>query len=125
MPVREHADLRTTAASLTRSGRWVVARRLTVTARAGSVKLNFTEAVIPHRIVEIELDVTAGSTTLVLPPGASVDIENVELIAGSSRIRGVTDTPIAGPEQHFVVRGRQRAGRLTVRRQRRFLRWRW
>ena len=124
-PVLEHAELRTTAATLKRRGQWVVARRLQVTARAGSVKLDFTEAVIAHQVVEIDLNVSAGSTTLVIPEGASVDVDNVELIAGNARVRGVPTLPFAGPALHFVVRGKQRAGSLTVRHQRRFWRWRW
>jgi hypothetical protein len=124
-PVLERAELRTTAASLKRRGRWVVARRLQVTARAGSVTLDFTDAVIAHQVVEIDLNVSAGSTTLVVPQGASVDVDNVELIAGSARVRGVPTLPFAGPELHFVVRGKQRAGSLIVRHQRRFWRWRW
>ncbi|HKT00015.1 MAG TPA: DUF1707 domain-containing protein [Rugosimonospora sp.] len=122
----EYAELRTTAASLKRRGAWVVARRLQVTAKAGSVKLDFTEALIAHRVVEIDLNVSAGSTTLVVPPGASVDIDSVEMVAGSARVRGgVPNSPMAGPELHFVVRGKQRAGSLTVRYQRHFWRWRW
>lgn len=124
-PAPEHAELRTTAAGLNRRGRWVVPRHLRVTARAGSVKLDFTDALIAHDRVEIELNVFAGSTTLVLPPGASVDVDSVELIAGSSHVRGVPTTPAGGSERHFVVRGKQRAGGLVVRYQRRFWRWRW
>jgi hypothetical protein len=124
-PAPEHAALRTVASSLKRSGRWVVARRLQVDAKAGSVKLDFTEALIAHRVVEIELNVSAGSTTLVVPRGASVDIDNVEMIAGSARVRGVPTSPMAGPGLHFVVRGKQRAGSLVVRYQRHFWRWRW
>ena len=103
----------------------MVARRLQVTAKAGSVKLDFTDALIAHRVVEIELDVLAGSTTLVLPQGASVDIENVEFVAGSPHIRGVPTLPVAGDGLHFVVRGKQRGGGLVVRHQRQLLRWRW
>jgi hypothetical protein len=125
VPAPEHAELRTTAASLKRRGRWVVARRLQVTAKAGSVKLDFTDALIAHRVVEIELDVLAGSTTLVLPRGASVDIETVELVAGSAHVRGVPTLPIAGDGQHFIVRGKQRGGRLVVRHQRHLWRWQW
>lgn len=121
----EQAELRTTAASLKRTGRWVVARRVRVTARAGSVKLDFTEALIAHPVVEIELNVSAGSTTLVVPRDASVDVDDVELIAGSARVRGVPTTQVAGTTHHFVVRGAQRAGSLVVRYQRRFWRWRW
>jgi hypothetical protein len=124
-PAPEQAELRTTAASLKRRGRWVVPRRLRVTAWAGSVKLDFTEALIAHHLVEIELNVSAGSTVLVLPPGASVDIDSVEMVAGNAHVRGVPTTPIPGSERHFVVRGKQRAGGLVVRYQRQFWRWRW
>ncbi len=124
-PAPEQAELRTTASSLKRRGPWVVARRLLVVAKAGSVKLDFTEAVIQYPVVEIELNVSAGSTTLVVPRGASVDVDNVELIAGSTRVRGVPSTSVPGPHLHFVVRGKQRAGSLVVRYQRHFLRWRW
>jgi hypothetical protein len=124
-PTPEYAELRTTASSLKRRGSWVVPRRLLVSAKAGSVTLDFTDALIGHRTVDIELNVYAGSTTLVLPRGASVDIDSVELIAGSAKVRHVPTTPMGGPEQHFVVRGKQRAGSLVVRYQRRFWRWRW
>jgi hypothetical protein len=103
----------------------VVARRLTVTAKAGSVKLDFTDAVIAHHVVEIELNVVGGSTTLVLPAGATVDVDDVEVIAGNTHVRGVPTSPAAGPERHFVVRGRQKAGALVVRYQREFWGWRW
>jgi uncharacterized protein DUF1707 len=123
-PAPEHAELRTTASSLKRQGRWVVPRRLTVTARAGSVKLDFTEAVLPYQVVEIDLNVTAGSTVLVLPSRATVDIDSVEMIAGSAKAKVPTNS-FAGAGRHFVVRGSQRAGSLVVRYQRHFWRWRW
>jgi hypothetical protein len=124
-PAPEHAELRTTASGLKRQGRWVVPRRLSITARAGSVKLDFTDAILPHHVVEIDLNVSAGSTILVLPPGASVDFDNVELIAGSAKAKGVPTTSVPGADRHFVIRGAQRAGSLVVRHQRRFWRWRW
>ncbi|MEU4231882.1 DUF1707 domain-containing protein [Nonomuraea sp. NPDC026600] len=121
----ESGELRSTAAALKRRGQWVVPRLLRVSAKAGAVKLDFTDAVMAHQVVEIELDVWAGSTTLILPPGASVDIDNVELIASPSKVRDVPSSPIPGYGRHFVVRGKQRAGRLLVRHQHRFWRWRW
>ncbi len=124
-PAPERAELRTTASSLKRQGRWVVPRQLWVSAKAGSVKLDFTDAVIAHHVVVIDLDVVAGTTTLVLPPQATVDIDSVEFVAGSARLRGVPTSPVAGADRHFVVRGKQRAGSLVVRHQRRFWRWRW
>ncbi|GIH22884.1 hypothetical protein Aph01nite_11940 [Acrocarpospora phusangensis] len=120
----ERSELRTTASSLKRRGRWVVPRLLLVTAKAGSVKLDFTDAVITQPVVDIELDVFAGSTVLVLPQGATVDIDNVELIAGSSRV-SATMSAFPGAGHHFVIRGKQRAGNLVVRHRRRFWRWQW
>src|SRR5262245_50136102 len=52
-PPREYAELRATASDLKRRGTWVVPRQLFVFNKAGSVKLDFTAAVIGHRVVEI------------------------------------------------------------------------
>jgi hypothetical protein len=123
----EHKELRVTASTLRRTGRWVVPRRLSVHSRAGSVKLDLTGAVISHRVVEIALEMYAASATLVLPRGASVDCEPVEsgMVASSIKVRGIPTSvePVGTP--HVVVTGKLRAGGLTVRPQRRFLRWRW
>jgi hypothetical protein len=76
---------------------------------------------MPHHVMEIDLEVFAGTTTLVLPSGATVD---VELIAGNARVQGVRTSPIAGQERHFVVRGTHKAGGLVIRYQREFWGWR-
>lgn len=121
-PALERAELRTTGGPLKREGRWVVSRRLQVRNKAGSVKLDFTEAVMAHQVIEIELEGSGGITTLVLPPRATVDIE---LTAGNARVLGVPTSPIAGQRQHFVVRGTHKAGALVIRYQREFWGWRW
>ena len=124
-PARDVVELRNHASSMKRSGRWIVPRRLVVNSKAGSVKLNFVDAVVNYPIVEIEIDVIAGSTELVLPRGASADVDDVEMVASSvkSKVLSPTDPGAVGPR--FVVRGRQKAGSLKVRYERRFLRWRW
>jgi len=125
-PAPEFAELRSVAAALRRSGRWMVPRVLRVSSKAGAVKLDFTDAVINHPVVHVQLDVYAGGTTLVLPSGATVDVDGVEMYAGrvvvSRKIPQAPD-PMGGP--HFVVTGRQKAGGLTVRHRRHFLRWSW
>lgn len=83
-----------------------------------------TEAVLQHPVVEIDLNVTAGSTVLVLPPGATADIDTVEMIAGNAKVK-IPPNSLAGGGHHFVVSGSQRVGNLVVRYQRRFWRWRW
>jgi hypothetical protein len=123
--VPERQELRTTASTLRRAGRWVVPRQLSVHSKAGTVKLDLTEAVISYPVIEVTLETTAAKTILVLPAGASVDVDQVEQVASSTKVRKVpTSTEPAG-EPHVVVTGKQRAGSLIVRHQRRFLRWRW
>jgi hypothetical protein len=121
----EQGELRTSWSTLKRRGPWLVPRRLSVSAVGGSVVLDLTEAVIPQRVVDIELDVSLGSTTIVVPPGATADIDAVVMVAGSAHARGVPVSPVAGTGLHVVVRGKQRLGSLTIRRKRRFLWWRW
>ncbi|GAA2481397.1 DUF1707 SHOCT-like domain-containing protein [Winogradskya humida] len=121
--VPDFLELRTTAASLKRKGRWVVPRRLLISAKAGSARLNFTEAVIAHPTVEIELQVYAGTTVLVLPAGASADADHVDLVAGSVVQRTVPSIHAEGI--HFIITGRQAAGRLIIRYRRSFLGRSW
>jgi hypothetical protein len=121
----EHRELKAAMSTLKRTGQWVVPRRLSVANKAGSVKLDLTDAVISHPVIEVALEVYAGSTTLVLPRGASVDVEQVELVASTAKVRKVPTSTEPVGEPHVVVTGKQWAGTVTVRHQRRFLRWRW
>lgn len=122
---REVVELRANAGSITRKGRWIVPTRLVVRSRAGSVKLDMRQAVIGDPVVEIELAVQAGSTTIVLPPGATADIDDVTATAGSAKSK-VSPSPEPGSSApHLLVRGSVSAGSLLVRYERRFLRWRW
>ena len=124
-PPRQFAELRNTASTLKRKGEWVVPRQIRIENKAGTVKLDFTAAIVSHPVVEIDVNVYAGSTILVLPPGASADAEDVEVIAGSLKVRQVPNGPLTGGGPHFTVRGKHRAGSLIIRYQRRFLHWRW
>jgi Domain of unknown function (DUF1707) len=121
----EQGQLRVAMSTIKRTGRWVVPRRLSVANKAGTVKLDLTDAVIAHPVVEIAVDVYAGSTILVLPRGASVDVQQVELVAGTAKVRNVPESTEPVGEPHVVVTGKQWAGTVKVRHQYRFLRWRW
>jgi len=122
-PVREVIELKSLASDIKRSGRWTVPRRIVVRNSAGSVKLDFTEALISYPVVEVHLEVLAGETSLVLPPGASVEASDVHTMAGSVKVRH--QIAEHGGGVHFVVTGRQRMGDLVVRHQYKFWRWRW
>src|SRR5262249_11099255 len=123
--VPEQGELRTSWSTLKRRGRWLVPRQLSVVAMGGSVVLDLTEAVIPQRVVDIDLDVSLGSTTIIVPPETTVDIDAVVMVAGSAHARRVPTSTVAGPGLHVTVRGKQRLGSLTVRPKRHFLWWRW
>lgn len=124
-PTRDLVELRSVASSIKRRGRWHVPRRLVVQSKAGSVKLDFAEATIGHPIVEIDLDVLAGSTELILPDGATADIDDVRMYAGTARSKVPSSYDASGPGIRFVVTGSNKAGSLKVRYRYRFWRWSW
>jgi Domain of unknown function (DUF1707) len=119
------SELRTVASSLKRTGSWPVPQTLRVHSKAGSVKLDFTEATIVSPVVEVVLDVYAASTTLVLPVGATADVDGVELVAGSLKAGKVPRQHESAGGVHFVVTGTSRAGSVKVRHKRHFLWWHW
>jgi len=123
--VQPVAELRTVASTLKRNGTWPVPQRLLVHSKAGSVKLDFTEAAIGSPVVEVVLDVYAASTTLVLPVDATADVDSVQLVAGSLKAAGVPRHHESAGGVHFVVTGTSRAGSVKVRHKRHFLWWHW
>ncbi|HZG92368.1 MAG TPA: DUF1707 domain-containing protein [Pseudonocardia sp.] len=108
--------------SVTRRGHWSVPAALRVSVAMGSAELDFTETEIEHDVVEIDLDVTAGSVDLRVPEAARVDRAGIEVVLGSvsERVRGRSGGAAAGGPL-FVLRGSVRAGSLEVRGPRR--RW--
>jgi len=106
-------ELKGSMSSTERRGDWHVPRKLVVDWRMGSVKLDFTEATIPHPVVELELDLKGGSLELRLPEGASVSLDGVQAQFGSveDHRRGA---PASG-SPHFVLKGRVRRGSVEVR----------
>ncbi|MFC6021470.1 DUF1707 domain-containing protein [Plantactinospora solaniradicis] len=118
-------ELTSHAGHIQRAGRWAVPRRLVVRSKAGVVKLDLRHAVISHPVVEIQLSTQAGSTTIVLPPGATANIDGVTTTAGTAETR-VPSAPEPGSTfPHVVITGSTAAGTLLVRYERRFWRWRW
>ncbi len=110
---QQPVELRNTMASLKRNGRWVVPRTLVIRNRMGSTNLDFTEAQIAHPEVLIQMDVTGGSVDLLLPEGASVSTNELEVNMGSVKDKFSRDR---GGRPHFEVSGAVRAGSLTIRR---------
>jgi hypothetical protein len=124
-PARDVVELSNVASSLKRRGRWQVPRRLIIKSKAGSVKLDFTEAAIDYPVVEIDVNLMAGSTELILPAGATADIDDLQVVAGSATSKVPSSFEAAGSGVRFVVTGVNRAGSFKVRYRRRFWRWSW
>ncbi|GGM66898.1 hypothetical protein GCM10012275_41700 [Longimycelium tulufanense] len=112
--IRDTAVVQQTASSVERRGRWRVPRRVVVRNRWGTSVLDFSEAVIPHPVVTVEVANTAGTDKLVLPPNATVDASDLRLVAASVKnhvsVGGRTGVP------HFIVRGSVKAGSLVISR---------
>ena len=78
-------NLRTGMGSIKRAGPWKVPPRIRVLSGMGSVVLDFCDADNPHPVVEVELNLGAGSAKLLVPDDATVDVDN--LVSGMGSVR--------------------------------------
>jgi Domain of unknown function (DUF1707) len=111
--------IRAVLGSVTRRGEWDVPARLVVETTMGSVKLDLSEATVPHERVDIELDVLAGSVELRLPAGARVDTGGLHLTLSSADIR--RRARVSGDGPLIVLTGSVRVGSVDIRGPRRAL----
>jgi hypothetical protein len=109
--------LRAGMSTIKRTGAWSVPPRLRVQSLVGSVLLDFTQADNPHPVVEVELEIAAGSVKLLLPAGATANVDDLLTALSEVKCR-VPSRPRTGAP-HFVVRGRCGLGSVVVRRRRR------
>lgn len=110
--------LRAAMSGLKRNGSWQVPPRLRVRAGMGSVVLDFCDADNPHPVVEIELLVGAGSARLLVPEGATANVDDVVATYGSVVSKVPSLRRIGSP--HFVVHGYASLGSIRIRHRYRF-----
>jgi hypothetical protein len=100
--------------SVQRSGCWVVPRRLELRSSWCDVKLDFTDAVIGHDTLRIDMSMRGGSLTLVTRPGIVVDAD-----ALATRYADVDLRPGTEPAAPVILRvrltGRMRYGVISAR----------
>ncbi|MCE3550380.1 DUF1707 domain-containing protein [Pseudonocardia sp. RS11V-5] len=113
-PVGPPMVLRTGMGTLRRTGRWVVPARLRVHSTMGSVLLDFTDAELTHPVIEVELELGAGSARLLVPDNATADVDG--LVAGMGTIRSKVSAAARRGAPHFRVYGRAGMGSVIVRR---------
>lgn len=111
LPAPQHTNeivqLESKSGHVRRDGDWQVPRRLRVVSKYGGAELDLSEARLTHPIVEIEFDLKYGSATLVLPPGASADVDVVGACS--------SEVPVEQGGFHVRVVGELTYGELTVR----------
>lgn len=100
---------------VTRTGRWLVPRRMEIRLKFGEAKLDFTDAVITHTTLDIDVDLrVGGNLTLVTRPGIVVDTDDLERGSGDIKIR-----PASDPDTPVILRvrlaGRSRGGDIVAR----------
>jgi hypothetical protein len=106
-----------------RTGRWVVPRRMHIKATAGNVRLDFTDAVISHRTLHLEVELGLGADLLlVTKPGIVVETDDLTVRGGDVKIRDTADqAPVA---LTVLVSGQVRGGDVVARFPRRtFRQW--
>ena len=95
-----------------RDGRWVVPETLTVTAMAGEVEIDFTQAILQARHVQLLATVIGGRLRLVVPDGLSV-VVTAPVVLG--RRRGGTPSAATADTPVIEVRGVVLGGEIIVR----------
>lgn len=85
-PVKELIRIHITSAQDTRDGRWTVPAQMDLKVSSGSIKLDFTRAVITQPTLHIDAEVKSGHLILVTRPGIAVDLDDVSVKSGQARI---------------------------------------
>jgi hypothetical protein len=101
--------------SVRRAGGWVVPRRLELRPSWSDVMLDFTDAVITHDALRIEMNMRGGSLILVAGPGIAVDADSLTVRYTDVEL-GVGAEPGVPVVFRVQLSGRMRYGRIEVRR---------
>lgn len=105
--------LRSWMSSVSRKGPWTVPPHIQLITRMCSTKLDFTAAALQAPVVQIDIDDHLSSTELILPDGATADLNGVQNFGSSLDVK-VRTSP-ASDRLHVIVRGRVRFGSVTAR----------
>ncbi|MER6133791.1 DUF1707 domain-containing protein [Streptomyces sp. NPDC001815] len=101
--------------AIERVGRWVVPRRMELAVTFCAVTLDFTDAVITHDTLRIDVSMTGKTLTLITRPGVVIDTDGLQLThCGIKHRQGPThpETPVA---LRVELVGRKLHGRVVVR----------
>jgi uncharacterized protein DUF1707 len=100
--------------STRRDGRWLVPQRMQIRLRSGSVRLDFTDALITQSSLQIDADVHSGTLTLVTRPGIVVDTDDVAVRSGGVKVQAPWDAD-SPTILRIQLSGTVRSGTITAR----------
>ncbi|MGP4012108.1 DUF1707 SHOCT-like domain-containing protein [Streptomyces sp. 4N124] len=110
--------------AIERAGRWVVPRRLELAVTYCDVALDFTDAVITHDTLQIDVAMAGKTLKLITRPGVEIDTDGLQLVHCKLKHRRTptnTDTPVT---LRVELAGQKAHGRVVVRPPRRtFTQW--
>ncbi len=106
-----------------RNGGWVVPRRMEVKVTSGNVRLDLTEAVITHPVLDIDADVRSGNLKIITKPGVGVDTEDVQVRSGNIKVKAPWGTAVPVTLQ-INLSGKVGSGNIVARPPRRSF-WQW
>ena len=106
-----------------RNGTWVVPQRIEARVTSGQLKLDFTQAVITQRTLQIDAEVRSGHVILITKPGIVVDTDDVAVRSGHVRVRAPWSPDV--PEVlRIEVSGKIGSGHFVARPPHRSF-WQW
>jgi uncharacterized protein DUF1707 len=120
---KELVRLEARSGRLSRVGRWLVPRRIEARVTSGTIKLDFTEAAIAHRTIDIEADVRSGNLTIITKPGIAVDTDDVAIRSGNVKVKAPWGNQVPVTVQ-INVSGKVGSGNIVARPPRRSF-WGW
>jgi hypothetical protein len=112
-PDDDVVELESQNGHIKRSGDWAVPRRMRISSKYGSVELDFSEAVVAHSVVDVEVDLVYGSVKIILPEGAVANVDGFQSDYSGPKT-SVPSRPRPGA-LCVVISGRSKYGGLTVR----------
>lgn len=116
VPVAPAESIRVSAVfgSAVRAGTWTVPEQLELLVAFGEAKLDFRDATFTTDTIFVDISVTLGSLTLIVPPGTQVENECHEMFSSSSHPhRGRKGAPPNG--LLIIIRGKLRLGEISIK----------
>jgi hypothetical protein len=101
--------------AIERVGRWVVPRRMELAVYWCDVTLDFTEAVITHDTLRIDLETAGKTLTLITRPGVVIDTDGLRLLHSKLKYRRAPADQDAPVILRVELVGQKAHGRVVVR----------